>query len=384
MGGAQSTSGIGGASASGTGGAGGSSTTGTGGSPPFVSGWDPRPGLLGLDNLASGLFIDPTTVVVGGAFLHAGGAPAHFLTRFDPATGTFAAIPNALGNPGSVTRLARFQGQLIAAGAFPGGLAGEVPGGFALLSGGLIDPGLAFALDAEPSQLWVGGSFVTSDHSAASVVGWNGGWNPLSNDPGFVVESIAADGGTLWVGGDFIASLGVPLQDYYGIGRYDLPSGKWSPLGTGATGGHRANGRASVSAIVPTADFVYAGGDFSAMNGVAAQSLARFRRSTATWEPVPPGPGVNGGVTSMVFDQGKLYIAGLFGQVGGILASNVAVFDEAAGTWSDIGGGVDGMFIGYPPQALNIAVQGKDIYVTGNFASAGGLPSAGFAHWRSP
>ena len=123
---------------------------------------------------------------------------------------------------------------------------------------------------------------------------------------------------------------------------------------------------------------------FTAIDGVSARGIARFRRSSGKWEALTPGGGVMGAVLSMAYDRGKLYMVGAFNQAGGVNARNVAIFDEHTATWSDLAGGVGGVLMPGLPQALRVAVDGKDVYIVGDFAEAGNIPSAGFAHYRWP
>lgn len=354
---------------------------------PFVSGWDPRIGPLGLDQPAVSLLVDGSTVVLGGRFRHVRGESANLLARFDPATGAFTPVPNTLrGLSPSANAITRWQGSLVVGGSFVGGIASQSGGDFAVLGGGLETPGFVFALVPDSARLWVGGNFVTSDHQSAHVAAWTaGGWQSLGDEPDRVVLALARDGNTLWIGGDFVFQAGTPPLDLFGIGRFDLGVNRWTSVGAGATAGSGTAGRATVSAIVSTPDFIYAGGDFDRMDGRAVGRIARWRRATARWEALPPGVGVRGAVQAMAYDAGKLYVAGLFNQAGGVAAANIAVFDTARESWSTLGDGVDGTVSGTgPTQVVDIAVSGRDIYVAGDFANAGGRPSPGFAHYRMP
>jgi hypothetical protein len=124
---------------------------------------------------------------------------------------------------------------------------------------------------------------------------------------------------------------------------------------------------------------LYAGGSFTAAGGVLASYIARWNGST--WSPLP-GTSLNGYVRAMtVFDDGSgpaLYVGGGFTTAGGAPADGVARWNGT--DWSPLGSGV--------AIALTQAVfddgsgGGPDLYLGGNFSSAGGVPSQRIAEWR--
>jgi len=236
---------------------------------------------------------------------------------------------------------------------------------------------LASHNDGSGSRLYVYGGFTeASGLPASNAAVWDGGaWAPLGFGVGgptsSSVESLATfndgsgAGPALFVGGEFSTIDGVAAQ---GVARWDGSS--FASIG-GVTG--------SVIALQPFTDgagpSIYVGGAFGAAGGVPAQNLARW--DGASWSEV--GGGVQGlqVIAMTVHNDGSgpaLYIGGVFSGVGGVAASNVARWDGAS--WSTLGGGVQGA-------VFSLASYNGDLYVGGPITSAGGVPiNGGVARWN--
>ena len=85
------------------------------------------------------------------------------------------------------------------------------------------------------------------------------------------------------------------------------------------------------------------------------------------------GAGVNGPVNALAVSGSNLYVGGQFTSAGGISASNVAKWD--GNTWSALGSGVNG-------SVGAVAVSGSDLYVAGAFTTAGGSNANYVAKWN--
>ena len=89
------------------------------------------------------------------------------------------------------------------------------------------------------------------------------------------------------------------------------------------------------------------------------------------WEPL--GGGVNEPAEGLAFDsQNNLYVGGEFTSAGGVAANRVAKWNGSA--WSALGTGLNG-------NASALAVSGSNVYVGGTFTSAGGAPANRVAKW---
>lgn len=114
-------------------------------------------------------------------------------------------------------------------------------------------------------------------------------------------------------------------------------TGQWDDLGL--TANPTTNG--TVWSVCVTRDnYVYVGGDFTGLNGVAGRDyIARYTPETDTWSTVVGASDVNGVVYAMQeAPDGKIYIGGAFTNVDGIAAADyLAVYDPVADTWAAVG-----------------------------------------------
>lgn len=184
-------------------------------------------------------------------------------------------------------------------------------------------------------------------------------------EPNGRVNAIALAGTLAYIGGDF-----TQVKDERGVWRarnrlavFDtatcalLP---WAPT---------AN--ASVRALHYYGGVLYAGGDFTTMNGVARGRLASFTTSTGALRPFNPNP--NRVVRAFAVAAGRLYIGGDFGAVGTIGRSGLAAFYLSNGAldaaWKPVS--VGGVYA--------LANDATRLYVGGMFtALAGSTYSARF------
>jgi hypothetical protein len=223
-------------------------------------------------------------------------------------------------------------------------------------------------------------------------------WDP--DGPGPVAPRLVV-AGQFTVAGDVAANQ---------IASYDPATRQWSPLGTGlplftasSAMTTLANGNLVVAAgrflvvwdgtswstlatsgrtfnaltRLPNGDLVV-GGDFSSIQGVPAQKIARWNGST--WAPL--GSGLDTQVMCLeVLPNGDLIAGGYFSTAGGNPANRVARWNGT--TWSALGTG-----LGPPGTFLNeivmdFAVQPNgDLVAVGRFASAGATPVSNVARWN--
>jgi hypothetical protein len=124
---------------------------------------------------------------------------------------------------------------------------------------------------------------------------------------------------------------------------------------------------------------IYVGGSFTDAGGVAAaDKLARWNPVSETWESVVAG--INNDVYCMDFDaNGDLYIGGSFTDLGSAAGDRIAKITDLSGTPT-----VNVMGTGLTGIANTIAVSADgDVYVGGDFASAGGAASTSYiAKWN--
>jgi len=236
--------------------------------------------------------------------------------------------------------------------------------------------------DGTGPTLVAGGIFgVAGGVSARSIASWNGvSWSPLGG--GMIAHVYALTvfddgaGAALYAGGEisigFVAEGNIVTKSF---ARWDGKS--WSTARLGI----RSN-----ADVFTLADFddgtgpaLYVGGVFSAAGGVPVKSIARW--DGKTWSPLG-SDNVTGIVRTLtLFDDGTgpaLYVGGSF-------STNVGVFAAASGIarwdgkiWSSLQNGPD-----YSVYASTVFDDGTgpELYVGGEFTSAGGLPAFHIAKW---
>ncbi|MEZ6038753.1 MAG: hypothetical protein R3F29_14820 [Planctomycetota bacterium] len=166
---------------------------------------------------------------------------------------------------------------------------------------------------------------------SGAVVQWDeqsASWTTLGITNGRPLCMLAASNGDLLVGGEFTTINGVTVNR---LARFDGTT--WSSVGGGVTFSTFA---AYVYALteLPNGDFVV-GGFFTAAGGNAISHIARW--DGANWSSF--GTGANGDVRAFAqLPGGDLIAGGSFSQMGGVMASKVARWNGSA--WSPLGSGL--------------------------------------------
>jgi len=129
----------------------------------------------------------------------------------------------------------------------------------------------------------------------------------------------------------------------------------WSPVGSGTTFGQ-------VESMCVYNGELYVGGYFNSMGGIPVNSLARWNGTT--WDSVPGMSGFGQiEITDMVVWQNRLIVVG----------NQIHGWDGT--TWSNLGGWVNA------PQ-MSVEVFINELYITGRFTDAAGVPTRGIAKWN--
>jgi hypothetical protein len=278
------------------------------------------------------------------------------------------------------------------------------------------------ALATDGTDLFAGGDFDAMSGVAASrIARWHAGaWSNVGGGMSATVvtptvEALSIGGGLLYAGGIFDSAGTAPAGS---VARFNLATSTWSALGTGLSnagtstevkaiatdtlgalvtgnfflaGGRQVNqiarwtgtdwktlgeGFASCSSVkalaASSAGDVYAGGDFAMDRGLIGQQAGNTlanrvaRWDGARWHALPGATetdGTNGVINTIALDGGDVYVGGNFTSAGGVSASNVARWDGHA--WSQLaGGGTDGV-------VYALAILGDYLYVGGQFRTAG-------------
>jgi len=103
--------------------------------------------------------------------------------------------------------------------------------------------------------------------------------------------------------------------------------------------------------------------------------------SDANWISINPNiPGTDGTVRATVVDgSGNLYIGGSFTVVGEVVANGIAKWNGSR--WTALGSGLGHTNTSITPAVFALAVSGSDLYVGGEFTTAGGNAANCIAKW---
>lgn len=320
-------------------------------------------GVYALATLSDG------TIVAGGDFLHhAGASYPELLLTFLNEHGVWTPLltgPRRLNGP--VKSIVALGGDLVVGGSFTGTVGGQTLAGIGRLSGGVWNPvgagfhtsGIVRCLAIAPSgQAVAGGGFrysgSVSTHSIAILEGSN--WLPLGPTQsldGTVLDLVCIGGGVVATG-SFRSAGDTP------IGGSALWNGlEWTPFGEAR------------SWTPQDADVDGDGRVIVAANGGA------FRWSGDEWELL--GGLSDGSVTAVkVLSDGRIAAGGEFSSIGGVAANSIAVWNGLA--WTALADGTTGPS-GSQIQAIEQLHDGS-IVVGGIFASASSVPNTNrIARW---
>jgi hypothetical protein len=160
-------------------------------------------------------------------------------------------------------------------------------------------------------------------------------------------------------------------------------SSNWFALDNGVNG-------FGVQALAVNGNSLYVGGFFDAVCGNAAcnsgnltvNNIAQWNGAASAWSPL--GNGVNSfGVQALAVSGTNLFVGGTFTQAcgnaacnnGNVTVNNIAQWNGS--TWSALGSGLDNA-------VWALAASEHNLYVGGNFSTAGGKPSYFLGRWSRP
>ncbi len=310
--------------------------------------WDPDgPGPLGLH------------VVAGGMFRTFGLQTETPVGVWPVARSTGGMLPDLAGLTDDVFALVVTpNNELIAGGAFPGGIARWTGTSWSVVGGGVN--GRCTSLATTPGGVLIaGGVFTQAGGTAASnIATWNGTtWNNLGGGIAGPVYSVAGIAGEVVVaGGDFGDIEGQPraaIAGWNGDTWFDI-----------APGG--ANGPVYVMRYHAPADTLFVGGGFTQIGGVTAGRVARFTQGM--WSRVGV-LGMSGPVLALHvhppdgFLPQTLRAAGSFAQVEGQSATGYASVPMAslASSWTP---DTTREYTNGSPRALATSAIGGDFFPT--------------------
>lgn len=122
-------------------------------------------------------------------------------------------------------------------------------------------------------------------------------------------------------------------------------------------------------------NYLYVGGQFGTVGNVIAHNIAKYDITTDTWSAFDSaGVGTNGPVYSIAFDGSDIYVGGDFTTAGPITANDIAKWNSTSG-WSAVGTGMNSY-------VTALLFSGGNLYAAGNFTQAGGSSANRIAKWN--
>lgn len=334
------------------------------------------------------------SLIVGGTFTDAGGTGREHLARWN--AGAWSAPGGALN--GAVQGLASLPtGAVVAVGAFAkagtmtlnrvGTWTGTewLPLGIGVSVGD--STGHINALAISGHDVYAAGSFLSAGGVAVQSVAklQAGRWTPMAGGmPGiYDVRAIAIDGPRVYVGGGFSSAGGVAANN---IAMWDGRA--WHALGGGLDG--------IVRALTMYKGKLWAGGDFFyTVDGNRHGRLAKYDPAAGAWRAVALNWLLDDGVYSLAGVPGagahELIVGGKFRMLTDHNTGNkypmngVARLDVDAAPnaplagYRAMGGGLDGG--NGHRAAYALYAEPTAVWVGGDFATAGGVTSPGFARY---
>lgn len=228
-----------------------------------------------------------------------------------------------MGLNGSVNAVTYFNGKLIAAGGFSGGIAQWDGNTWSILGGGLNDT--VYALTIVSNKLYAGGKFTQAGSTTANnIAEWTGSqWNALGTGLSGPVYALIDYNSYVYAGGEFTNAGSTVLNN---VGYWD--NGNWRPCTQGVDN--------TVYALALNGGDMIAAGRFSSAGGSAAGKIAKWNGSN--WTALGSAT-FNDRIFALEAGNGKIYAGGRFTTGGGIPSNYLAVYDGS--TWSAVGGGVE-------------------------------------------
>ncbi len=346
---------------------------------PGDENWDDSVGVPGIQGHPAALSFSGHELYVGGYLTSAGDVPVRNIAKWDGTN--WSALGSGVN--GYVFAIATLGPDVFVGGSFSeaGGINVSNIARWDGTNWAALGPGVApvSALATIGQELFVGHGFCWQNAASASFIErWDGaGWADVGGALDGPVTVLAASGSELFAGGCFSQAGSVAATN---IAKWD--GTQWSALGSGLS--------TAPSAIRVMGSDVYVFSLYSRLFYETRFSLAKWDGSN--WLSVVCGDfGIPccdfmAGANDMIIVGNDFYIGGLFTGIGRcpdgvdfLQASDVAKWDGA--NWSSLGRGIGG----HGNQTVSaLAATGDELFVIGNFDSAGGKPSANCAIWRIP
>lgn len=327
------------------------------------------------------------TLTVGGAFDNAGGvAAADRIASWSTTAGTWSAVGSGLS--GIVQSLAwRADDTVYAGGSFAsaGGVSGtakvaawsHVDDTWHALGTGVTGGDVYTLATSADDTVYAGGNFTSASGVASTgrVAAWSTAddtWRPLGpgiNQASTYVSSLAVQGDdTVFVSGDFTA---IGTQAFFRSAAWSNADDTWRSLGSGV-------GQPVYATTLQRDDTLYVTGPFTDAGGGTPNSLriAAWSAVGQSWSALGLGLDSQGYALAVDDTRGLVYAGGQFTAEAGSAANSlraVGVWDIGVQEWIPLsytgGNGVNSI-------VRSLALDDSIVYVGGDFTNAGDVAAA--------
>ena len=249
------------------------------------------------------------------------------------------------------------------------------------------------------NNVYAGGTFTKlGDNSTTAnrIAKWNptnSTWSTLGSGLGSICNAIVCDSANNVYAGGVFTTLGDGTPANY-IAKWNGSS--WSALIDSSTGTPINGLNSNVSALgIDSLGNIYVGGGFTrtgpgvATGGIEVNRIAKWNPTTSTWSALIdsssgiPIIGLNtNSVLGLVIDStDNVYVTGTFTTTGtvttpGIVVNRIAKWNPNTSTWTALGSGIP------PVGGVGVDIDSNgNVYVCGNFSSAGGNPANNIAKY---
>ena len=344
---------------------------------------------------------DGSDIYIGGSFTHIDGIEVNGIARLDTTTGQWSALGSGeskgITDGFWVNDLLLTDDDIFVTGMFfeMGGVAStrgiarwdRAQEQWHAMGGGITDEnfgggvwGRSLAMD-DTGTLYLGGMFEeVGNEPADNIAAWNGvDWGAVGGGINGTVEALATDGSDLYVGGEFTEAGGEAVGP---LVKWD--GSEWQEPASEIDGVSFFS--AKVATLIVADGFLYVGGFFNSIDGVAARSIARMELATGTWSALGAAEGgglgrtflpmlFSRGVEAIAVDGDQLYAGGDIIRADTHAVNNVARFDLSTDEWLAMGQNIGAGISGQDTWSVDFTAQGP--VMVGPFGQSGLLPSFG-------
>ncbi len=231
---------------------------------------------------------------------------------------------------------------------------------------GDADDAAGFALEVYNNELYVGGRFTRAgDQTVSNIAKWDGSnWSAIGDLSGGSVRSLKVYDNRLYAGGFFDQVTGTNAEY---LACYN--GNQWSELGDVSSLSLRSTGVVRHMEVFD--EKLYISGDFESNNIGFSELIVWDGSQFKDFGRAFSLSGSNEIESLVVFDE-ALYVGGEFSQVIGTQVNNLLKWDGEQ--WSILADGIGGV-------VLTIQPFDGQLYIGGDFFSAGNLPAEHIAIW---